>query len=363
MLRKSSLFAALTVVLTTACTSNPTTNVAIEDAPAHLAEGACGHLEYCAGPFSVEFLPYPFPSCRLTFSETTQDQLLPLWKDAIANGTLVYDGHEMDACVAALWDPSRGCWPRFDVDICDRVLRGQVPPGGSCHIDAECEGARYCQTTACPGSCADRKPEHAACTDDSECVSGLYCDSHLNSCERPLEDGQRCGGGTLPECNPPTVCMYTDFAVGRPGTCRPIWEEHLVAVGRTCSPHAHPRCDLGASCALVAYDPATDTRSWSCEADSAADAPCKLAVPDACPIGQVCTADPINTGSVDGTCVAPPTAGQACLASGAVRCDFGLVCDGGECVSPGRLGDPCVAAAGCVSGHCSSSVCVAPTCS
>jgi len=303
MLRKSSLFAALTVVLTTACTSNPTTNVAIEDAPAHLAEGACGHLEYCAGPFSVEFLPYPFPSCRLTFSETTQDQLLPLWKDAIANGTLVYDGHEMDACVAALWDPSRGCWPRFDVDICDRVLRGQVPPGGSCHIDAECEGARYCQTTACPGSCADRKPEHAACTDDSECVSGLYCDSHLNSCERPLED------------------------------------------------------------ALVAYDPATDTRSWSCEADSAADAPCKLAVPDACPIGQVCTADPINTGSVDGTCVAPPTAGQACLASGAVRCDFGLVCDGGECVSPGRLGDPCVAAAGCVSGHCSSSVCVAPTCS
>jgi len=361
MLRLSSRSAALFALLSiAACSSSSTATVPLEDVPARFADGLCSQLEACAGPFADLYLQGA--DCRQTFTRSTQDSVLPLWQAAIANGTLVYDGHQLDACLTALTDTSCGSLAQRDLDVCDQVFQGQVPAGGSCHVEAECEGARYCQTTTCPGSCTNRKAQGTACTDDSECVSGLNCDGDLGTCERPRDAGESCGGGTLPSCGLPSLCLGANADTGTTGTCRPISEALTAAVGETCDPGAGTLCVDGVSCALVAYDTTTSALSWSCVAGYAAGAACKLALPDACPDGQICDADPARTGSLDGTCVPLPTAGQPCRSVAGSQCASGLVCDDTTCVTPGRLGATCVTSAGCASGMCTAGLCVAPTC-
>jgi len=333
--------------------------VPIEEVPARFSSAICAQFETCAGPFSDLFLGGS--DCTELFTQSTQDGVLPLWQAAIADGTLVYDGTQLDACISALTASGCGSLAQRDLDVCDQVFQGQVAPGGSCHIEAECEGTRFCQATSCPGACTDRKAEGTACTDDSECVSGLNCDGDLSTCERPRDAGESCGGGTLPDCALPSVCLGDDPDTSMTGTCRPLSEALTAAVGETCDPGAGVLCVDGAFCALVNFDPATMALSWSCVAPYATGAACQLAVPDACPSGQICDADPATTGSFDGSCGALPTAGQACRASG-VECAPGLVCDGGTCAIIGRLGASCTTDEACASGKCTGSLCVAPSC-
>jgi hypothetical protein len=102
--------------------------------------------------------------------------------------------------------------------------------------------------------------------------------------------------------------------------------------------------------------------SFECAMPVAADAACPLGYPDPCPDDQYCMMG--GTPGM-GTCTSLPTAGQPC-ASG--QCALGLRCvvpDGamsGVCSVPARLGQPCTANAGCVSGSCEDGVCSTPGC-
>jgi hypothetical protein len=153
-----------------------------------------------------------------------------------------------------------------------------------------------------------------------------------------------------------------DADTGMTGTCRPLSEALSAAVGETCDPGAGTLCVDGAFCALQSFDSVTMALGWTCVAAYAAGAPCKLAVPDACPSGQICDAEPATPGSFDGACVALPTAGPACRAASGSECAPGLVCDGGSCAAIGRLGVTCMTDEACASGKCTGGVCVAPSC-
>ncbi|NOY93657.1 MAG: hypothetical protein GXP55_20925 [Deltaproteobacteria bacterium] len=362
MLRASCISAALSaLLLITACSKSSTATPPLDQVPARFANDICDRFESCVGPLVDLFLSGA--DCRQTFTQSAEDNLLPLWQAAVTDGSLIYDGAQLDACLTALTGSSCGSLNQRDLAPCDQVFQGQIPVGGSCNVEAQCQGARYCDSSStCPGTCTDRKDEGAACTDDAECISGLTCDGDPGTCQRPRNAGESCGGGSLPGCGLPTVCMGDDAEAGTPGTCRSLSDALTAAVGESCDPGAGTLCVEGASCALVSYDPATMDLTWTCVAAYAAGADCSLAVPDACPSGQVCSANPAG-GTFSGSCTPLPTASEACrTGSGGPQCAPGLVCDGGSCAVIGRLGEGCVTDKGCASGKCTGNLCVAPVC-
>jgi hypothetical protein len=270
---------------------------------------------------------------------------------AMQAGRVGYDAGAAEACIDAFQDAT------CDVDIgdavpevCDDVLVGKVPPGGSCtlSINQECIGG-WCSFDACdaPGACVAYRTLGQTCGGPAqECSPELYCDG---TCRTPVPPTVLTLGDP---CNVPnTVCgtgLWCDEAMFVPvcqarktsGDCLGDGE---CAVGYecrtgTCLPWLQPgdACVVGAEkpCVIGAY----------CGEDGKCHA--WVGVGFAC--GPILESDYIEclgswckpTGMSDtGTCVAYLAHGATCdLAGPWSQCGPGWMC----------AGDP----ASCVESYC-----------
>ena len=362
-MRLRSTLTAL-ALLAVACSSSTTAGGSgpdITEVPGLFATAFCAKFEECAGPVADLFLGGT--DCEGSFGATLSDATLPLWQAAIERGTLVYDGRQADECLAAVEAGSCGLSER-DQPECAALLEGAVAAGSPCTVEAECAGAAYCAFDgSCPGTCVARGSAGAACNDDAHCVSGLSCQANTGRCQANGGPGAACEGTSAPGCALPAICLGQDEEAGTPGTCTLLSDALSAPVGSACDPQAGRLCEVGAACVLDSFDVATMTLGWLCVAPSSPDGPCKLGIPDPCPRGQYCDADPEATGRLDGSCVDLPAAGEPCAESLGGNCAEGLVCRGdGTCGSIQRLGGSCTNGSQCASGSCDGSLCVVPEC-
>lgn len=354
MLTRHACFAL--ALVTTACTSGPT----LEEAPAELADAWCQNLEACA-PLPI-FTP---EQCRTQFAGLFRATLFENADELISRGTTSYDAAAAAGCIEAY--RALGC----DLVIaatppeCRVVLVGGVEDGGSCSDSTECQAGSYCDAAACPttrGTCAARKANGATCLSDDECEDGLACED--GSCGPPAsQSGGPCGGDSGRECPIDELCRGAEGTSA--GTCTPFESLLTAALGEDCSVGEEDTmilCQRGSSCAVVGLDGTAP--DFECVAGVGEGAPCNAAVPEMCPLGQRCDANPREL-DFEGTCVPMPTAGQPCaevlLGS---RCAAGLACasiDGAAtCVRVLENGATCGVGAECFSGNCDDGVCSGP---
>ncbi len=335
----------------------------VEELPAVYASAFCPKLDECFGPAAEIFLEGA--NCTDFLSQQLTDQNVPLWRAGIDSGTIIYHSDQVAACRNALNAASCEVIGGDALPAaCEAVFEGTVAPAGTCRTNEECSGDAYCnQDTGCPGTCTARAAAGATCTQNDGCQAGLACTD--GTCGTAPAIGGACGGPDGMDCGGDTnVCLgATDTAAG---TCHPLADAFRVARGDACNPDNGELCVQGSTCALIGYDLATETTSWTCKAPASSGGTCQRGFPDPCPPSEYCDANPEATMRFDGSCQPLPTAGQPCRAGG--RGDFGkacapgLSCDGEICVTPGRLGDACSGEGACISRRCESGICAAPSC-
>jgi hypothetical protein len=223
--------------------------------------------------------------------------------------------------------------------------------GGACAIDEECMGDAYCSAdTACPGTCQAFGGAGAACTRDPACQQGLQCTN--GSCQTPGGAGASCQGMTGVECVGGYICQGGSTTMA--GTCTSAMTVFSGASGTTCSAQTQHFCAAGLSCVIASAS------SQTCGPDNlAAGAACHIAVPDQCSAGFFCSGATLMAA---GTCTALPTDGMPCgMSFGANVCAENHVCESGTCRPIRANGGACTTDNDCFGGHCTGSVCTAPT--
>lgn len=328
----------------------------IDDLGPRLATILCDALDECYGPTVAELFAGGPLGCMGTFEASFRNQTLPAYRAAIDDGTLVYDGARVADCEAALREVGCGLTVTRFQDLCEGALGGTLAAGAACSIDEECMGDSFCDHTggACPGTCQARGAAGAACIDDAGCLSGLVCSA--GTCRAPGGAGASCEGATNVRCGAGTICLGSDAATMRAGTCRTVDEAFAAALGASCSPDGQ-LCDEGFSCSLDTVT--AGVPSFVCVAPAASGGACRIAIPDACPAGEYCAGVDAAVADFDGTCAPAPGAGEAC---GGVlsRCAPGTRCVAGTCLAALENGAACASAAECFSGLCDGGVCVPP---
>lgn len=341
-------------VLAVGCSTTHDNPVPVEEVGARYAAALCDALDACYGP-TVGSLFFGGSDCEATFQASFDATSLPLYREAIAHGTLVYDGSTFGDCEAALDTLGCGIFSARVPDVCETTFVGTLTPGSACTLDEECEGASFCDHTggACPGSCQARGAAGAGCGEDSGCISGLQCAA--GTCRAPAGEGAGCDGPTDLGCRAGLICLGADEA--RAGTCQTVDDALSGALGAGCNPSTGPLCADGLSCALdevVAGAPV-----FTCVERAALGADCRIGIPDACTGEAVCDGVDPDVGDFDGTCAATPGAGQPCGGLMA-RCATGTRCVDGTCEPSGGTGAACTGAVQCAAGRCEAGVCLEP---
>ena len=209
---------------------------------------------------------------------------------------------------------------------CDSATRACI---STCRSNADCVPGILCVN----GSCGP-KPPGALCGKDGDCASG-FC-----------ADGVCCNIGCRGAC---VSCNQT----GRLGTCWPV------------DPGAndpHGMCqDKG---------PASCGQTGACDGVGG----CSLYAPETICIAPSCSGDRLNTaGTCNGIGSCRPQGVQACApyrctdgaciarCTGDADCVAGQICQSGSC-GPKPTGQPCAAAAECISKFCVDGVCCDEAC-
>jgi hypothetical protein len=323
--------------------------IPLSQVPSLYAGAICAAYEACVGPLLDLYLA---EECVELTEPRISDELSRI-QQAVDDGKVRYDGTKMQACVDAL--KKRGCSLDREVPECTAAIEGTVALGESCTMNVECAGDAYCNMTAsCPGTCERRANAGTACAGDEDCASGLQCSDTTQLCFVPAGAGDRCGGGTAPDCEPDLFCLGSDPDAGQEGNCRSIAEAFKATEGQPCILGGAPFCEFDLRC-VIDVD-ATSQITTSCGRPVTSAAACKTAIPDMCPIDQYC-AVPVN--QVDGVCTAKPGNGQPCAQRGNdTFCAPGTRCDGGTCRSLQRLGGTCQTDEVCYSTRCENNGCV-----
>jgi len=325
----------------------------VAELPARYAKAVCDSVRACWG--DVFAILTGGESCEDN-TETAISDGFGAIEQAIESGKVKYDGTRAEACFAAI--AARGCTDDSEPAACNDVLGGTVAVGDECASSAECSGAdTYCKSGAtCPGRCAPRENAGGPCSANDDCQSGLRCDRAVARCFTPAGAGDRCGGGSEPECGAGLFCLGEDKDQGRPGNCRTIKEAFSGESGERCL-FETPLCKADLRCIVDSVD-ATGSIATHCGLPVSSGAACKIAVPDMCPADEYCA---VPAQALDGKCTKKPGAGEACAARGddpPEICAASMRCDSGRCRSRQRLGGSCQADAICYSEHCRSGGCV-----
>ncbi len=319
--------------------------VALQDVPEVLAPAYCDLLDRCGNPFVVQFLAGG-GDCVTGIIPTLEDSFVGRAEGAVARGTVIYHGEEVDGCVATL--EGAGCSAEALEDGCTDVFEGTVALGGDCGWDEECVDG-YCSMSdgMCPGTCAVRVSAGASCAESAVCPAGFTCNG--GNCVELAGEGDACGGTGV-------GCAGLDLNC-TDGVCQ-TWDNILSgAVGEPCSLATGDYCDPELACVFTGV--AGGMATFECAARVGRGEACAVGFPNPCPDDQFC-----DTGAgTMGTCTDLPVAGEACTG----QCQSGLRCvsyadDSQSCVAPRRLGEACTENQECVSSTCRDGVCGNPGC-
>jgi hypothetical protein len=345
---------ALVGGLLAGCPSSTGGNVTLEQLPTRLAPSYCALLDRCDNPFLASSL-FAGVTCEASIEPLLSDFFLGRASDAVRNGTVLYRGDRVDACLSSL-DAAACELNQLSVAACSDIFEGTVAPGGNCTWDEDCVSG-YCAISdgVCPGTCAARIPSGGSCM-GAGCDVGLTCTD--GRCAEPAGVGELCDGNSGRDCGGiDLTCVGSEGDM--PGTCR-SWSQILDGnVGDACS-IPDDLCDDGLSCVFVGA--AGGMVRFECASPVAAGASCSQGFPDPCPDGQFCM---MGAMPGMGTCTALPGAGQACGSGGCqpgLRCAVPVGTSMGTCVTPVRLGQSCTADSACVSNSCEDGVCATPGC-
>lgn len=320
MRRKLGMFFAVVVG---GCSSGdgPAGPVPLEEAAERAELALCHRLDECFPAFAealglgtCEYMAWRFAN------RSTLDQgepalgSLEAW---VAAGLVRYDASAMGECLVDIANASCATVGRgriSDVGRCALAIAGQVPLGGVCDANLECQSEAYCDLGSdCPNAvCRPRNGAGEPCADDDACGPGLDCAGVMDRrCQPVGHAGDPCRG-EFPDCTFGLVC---DTSAGT-GTCKPL--TFTAMLGGACSPHRGELCQRDLTC-----DQVGTTNEWRCAALHEVGEECQAG---GCVAGAVCS---VREGS--GTCQAPPQPGL----------------DNGEACTPE---DRC--ANGCVDGVC-----------
>jgi hypothetical protein len=347
-MRHTFVFAAPVVLsLLAGCPSTNSSSITADEFDAEFPLAACAAIEACAGETIARVFIGGAGGCDAAFGAAYRNAASPAYDQAIARGTVTFDGAQARACLEALEaNPCTLSNNGAAALACQAVFEGTLPAGGACSLNEECGAEQFCQfTTACPGTCQARRTSGQSCTDERHCVGGLTCTD--GSCVAPPGVGAGCTdlGG----------CTLGSLCTG--GQCRPHQEVLVGTEGGACNLMTGPLCMDGLSCVVDSVGAGGAT--FVCRAAVAAGAECRLGIPAQCPVGQACTETDAMRLDFDGVCApVPSTEGAACDLSG---CAEGLRCVDEACVRIRENGEACTEASQCASGQCNGSVCVAPT--
>jgi hypothetical protein len=339
---RTSLLVGFLLVGLVACGDDAPTP--IEDVPAVYASAFCEQADACLGPLFDALFP---GDCDVELRKQLEEGTIPLFEAGIASGTIVYHGEEVDACRDELRRSGCAIFDNGALPACERVFEGTVAIGGACSSAEECVGDGTCAIDAmCPGSCVARGGAGSDCVSESQCARGLVCNG--GACSDPLTLGQPCEG----DCATGLACID--------GFCASISAVLDGALGDDCDGENFDLCDDGLHCAAIGL--AGDAVDWECVATYPAGGTCQIAIPEGCPSGQRCDADPETTFMFDGTCVPLPDEGEPCEEGIlSASCQPGLVCVG-TCERQQHIGGACETDEYCYSNTCTAGFCAEPTC-
>jgi len=314
----------------------------------------CSAIDQCAE--GLIDLMLPGMDCDTYFGNALRDGEWPNIEQAVADGTVVYDGTKIQACIDA-WEAA-GCdiFVSRAPEVCEEALAGTVEEGGQCTLNVECKGPLFCQgAPGCPGTCTARQPEGSGCDDSDACESGLTCDDALKKCVAPSAAGEACGSGE-PECELGLFCQVDEEA-GGPGTCMEMSDVLVNDEGDPCAFESGGWCKEGLSCVLENWT--ASGPEASCQAQVGSGEACGIGIPSQCPPDEYCNADPQGSGTWTGECVPKPVDGEECADYGAGPvCAPYHVCDsGGTCREMDRLDGDCSENLECYSGYCEGGKC------
>lgn len=217
-------------------------------------------------------------------------------ENAIANGTVLYDGVATARCLDAFEQQScdeTSESVRVEPQACDDAIRGTVADGGGCFIATQCI-SRECNIPSCPGACCEGTcdPTVAEAQLGESCVTalcaeGAFCNG-TDVCEALLAAGQPCTGDN--ECGYGLNCPNTNLCADAPNLGDPCPDGGCA--------------DLGTSC----------SSSMVCVAGARRG--------EACPVGTGCVG-PSICNTTTRICEAPPAIGQPCQ----FQCESGAFCD------------------------------------
>jgi hypothetical protein len=250
-----------------------------------------------------------------------------------------------DECLAALRDMPCAELLKSSTGVCDEVLVGIVPAGGSCYDIADtlddgvdCRRGNFCTATSatCPGVCVARVLVGGACT-DRECVDNADCLEQV--CQARIARGQPCrpgsSAGTTGGVAPGSALCESqyDYCERSSSTCQPRKAEGACASRSECLPTHYCAKGSGGStgeCTLNAKigEPCV-VGQWQCESYSFCDPQSNLCRIDG-GMGDMCgytadtapreVADCINSwcalvpGHLSGTCQSFRALGETCAA-------------------------------------------------
>lgn len=329
----------------------------IEEVPELYADAICDAFLTCLGPAAPKNLSRD--ECVATNLAGIEDGDFQFLQGSIDAGRVTYNAGHVRPCLDELvTTPCEQLGTGHMPESCRRTFVGTVATGDDCALDEECSGEAFCDTTgmACPGTCTTLGAAGADCDDDNQCGDGLACGLN-GTCSTLASEGDTCGGNAA-DCGLGLVCAGENEDQNISGTCEPTADVFVGAVGDDCSLSDGIFCEEGVSCVATLSGTMV---TWQCEAEVAADADCKLAIPDQCPADQFCDVNPgSNPPRFAGTCTDLPRAGQDC-SDWQNRCDNGSVCDAnGLCQPINRIGGSCSADEQCASDNCQSGTCAAP---
>ena len=279
------------------------------------------------------------------------DRFCSSGRAAVEAGRLEYDPVQAEACAAlsvggcedieafaySVESIPQAGW--LQSNVCEGVVSGLVPLGGSCHADStdyayECaEG--YCTTETCPGTCTAYASLGGDCELEPKACDRrvAYCNSE-GDCQAFVEPGGSCDNA---QCTPGDFCRLDETeggsrcvpAIEPGGNCDPALAQcaqNLECYLGVCT----DQVPLGAECVDTAHCPASAYCDGTCIARVPVDGDCSL--------GQICVDEALCDGS---SCVIPGTEDEPCPCASGSYCD-----EDGICQVLGAVGVDCTTAEG-----------------
>ena len=289
--------------------TGPSKPVAIEQLQEAFANAYCTAMANCGGAF------FSFSStagCKAFLSGSGVDGPFDDLTAAVKTGKIKYSPEAAGKCVAAIASTCAILTSNKQLAVCKAVFVGTLADKAACDIDEVCVNG-WCERpdsvdSSCPGTCALPKPAGGACQLDDGCADTLVC----------IEGKCAANGGGKPD----DPCIDTSCGAGLYCSLSSDIKSVCVAQsgeGGKCNPDALS-CKAGLFCQPGGNFP-------QCTKQIAIGQPCKFQN---------------NFGSGSSGEVAPACVGGVCVAKQGGAAGEGL------CVTPAKLGQPCVAAGQCI---------------